>query len=178
MSDQKFLNDLVAELSKLNKDKLANLLQGMTENKQEVSTLQTEVNALKSSKPVTPNLYVVSSGKSGDTFWKKYNNGLIEEFGWIAPSDTEYNRVNITFPIPFSSQPRLLVTKHNVRYCTRHVGGIPYNTYIDNMYRILNVECGYHLNNTGFTIFRDRFFKPDDIERFDSNGTDWYAFGF
>lgn len=174
MADQKFLSDLVAELGKLNKDDLATLLQGMTANKQGIATLRAEVDALKGSQSDTPNLYVVASGKSGDTFWKKYNNGLIEQFGWVAPAiNSNPKIVAVTFPLSFSKQPRLLVTKHAITYEKDRPGNLNTTEMIPES------ECGYHLKTTGFTVIQGQTYKSSGYSyATDCDGTDWYAIGF
>lgn len=174
MSDQKFLNDLVAELGKLNKDDLATLLQGMTENKQGVATLRTEVDALKGSQSAKPNLYVVASGKSGNTFWKKYNNGLIEQFGWVAPvTNANPEFVTVSFSVAFSSTPRLIVTPHDFNYET----WAPENALGDIDKSYLKANLGYKLTKTGFKVYSGQSLTgARPVEN--SEGTDWFAIGF
>lgn len=174
MSDQKFLSDLVAELGKLNKDDLNKLLQGVTENKQGITTLRAEVDALKGSQSAAPNLYVVASGKSGNTFWKKYNNGLIEQFGWAAPAtNANPNDVTVTFSVAFSSTPRLIVTPHDFEYETwdpENALGVKDKYYV-------KANLGYKLTKTGFKVYSGQS-VPGAKPVKKSEGTDWYAIGF
>ena len=174
MADQKFLSDLVAELGKLNKDDLATLLQGMTANKQGIATLRAEVDALKGSQSDTPNLYVVASGKSGNTFWKKYNNGLIEQFGWVAPvTNTNPQFLTVSFSVAFSSTPRLIVTPHCWRYPKRE----PQYGNGDIAKPYAQASLGYMLTKTGFNVYTGQSWTNGDEWR-THEGTDWYAIGF